>query len=119
MPERLLREREFKDAVVCTCFDQKDLRLYQARTSRNLGRSENKVDHLIKMTEGEVRRGLREHKNLNMSVSNRARKSQSRSRGQGTGRVNTNQSPESSMSLTTNHVDKETCIHVRRLPANL
>ena len=62
MPERLLKEREFKDAMVRACFDQKDSRLYQARTSRNLGRLENKVDHLIIMTKGDVRRSLREQK---------------------------------------------------------
>jgi hypothetical protein len=62
MSERLLKEREFKDAVVRTCFDQKDSHLYQARNNRSLGRLENKVDHLITMAEGEVRRSLREQK---------------------------------------------------------
>ena len=35
---------------------------FQARTSRNVGRLKNKVDHLITMTEGEVQRGLRKQK---------------------------------------------------------
>ena len=62
MQECLLKEREFKDAVVHTCLDQKDSCLYQAKTSKNLRRLENKADHLITMTEGEVRSGLREQK---------------------------------------------------------
>ena len=54
IPERLLKEREFKDVVVRMSHDQTDFCLYQARTTRNLGHLENKIDHLITMTEGEV-----------------------------------------------------------------
>ena len=62
MPERLLKEREFKDVVVRMSLDQTDSRLYQIRTIGNLGHLENKIDHVITMTEGEVRRGLRKQK---------------------------------------------------------
>ena len=54
MSERLLKEREFKDGVVRMSHDQIDLRLYQARTLRNLERLKNKIDHVIAMTEGEM-----------------------------------------------------------------
>ena len=37
MSDRILKERDFKDAVVRTCFGRKDARLYQERTSRSLG----------------------------------------------------------------------------------
>ena len=62
MPERLLKEREFKDVMVCMNHDQTASRIYQARTTRNLGCLENKIDNLTTMTEGEVQRGLREQK---------------------------------------------------------
>ena len=59
MPKRLLKEKEFMDVVICMSHDQTDVRLYQVRTSRHLGRLENKLDHVVTLTEGGVRRGLR------------------------------------------------------------
>ena len=62
IPRRLSKEREFKDVVVRMSHDQTDLRIYQGRITRNLGRIENKIDHLTTMTEGDMRRGLRKQK---------------------------------------------------------
>ena len=62
MPGRRLNERQFKNDVVRMSHDRTDVSLYQTRTSRHLGHLENKLDHVITLTEGEVRRGLRKQK---------------------------------------------------------
>ena len=62
MPERTLKDREFKELVVCISHNQKDLHIHQERIIRNLGRVENKIDHLTTMAEGEMRHGLRKQR---------------------------------------------------------
>ena len=54
MPERIFIDRDFKDVVVRMSHDQTDLHIYQEIITRNLGRVENKIDHLKSMAEREM-----------------------------------------------------------------
>ena len=57
-----VEERKFKDCVSRLCFDQKDSQIRQERIRRELGRIENKLNHLTTMAEGEARRDLLKRK---------------------------------------------------------
>ena len=88
------------------CFDQEDSQIHQERIRWDLGRVENKIDHLTTMAEEEVRCGLREqreeytHKQRGQKKPMKIKKSRTRKHSTG---------------LTISHADKETLIHVRRL----
>ena len=74
MPNRLLKDREFKDAVVGMTHDQTDVRIYQGIIIKNLGRIENKINHLTTVTK-ETYNTACASKDLSIRVSNRAKRS--------------------------------------------
>ena len=53
-----MKDKERKNVMVRMSRNQTDSRIYQGRLTRNLGRIENKLDHLTTMTEGEAQKWL-------------------------------------------------------------